>query len=827
VSLISGNSVFGKFYQSGEDLYLAWENEARNGSRLVFLMPDRTIDSPRPFGVNFTEGRRARLDRFEVRWSVPQDSSGIAGYSYSVSREKDGYPERDILNLREERSAVVEVSEDGLWYLHVVAQDYAGNWSEPSTISFIRDTTPPNPVAFVDPAKDEKGFLIANTGMIAWNPSAEEDVSGYSYVLSPVSDRPVVPEVMVSTALPPGQDISGTLSRVLSRDTQYAFRNIDNGVWSLTVTAIDTVGNVSRPQTLMFALNKYIPVTYITDIRASRDALGRVTMSIIGRGFSEGGFVSDVILDRDGREPFDYRFPRSSGIFTVATDRLIEDFSVDDIDKGDYRVGLIHPTRGIAFTRNTLNFETSGTVKFGDFSAEKRLSVKPLKPGLFNLPFNTLIVALIVSFAGLLIVVSLRRIASLTAEAAMIRSEAQALLSGEPIARAEKIQRIRKMKKQGLGLRVKFAFLVTMLVLGIVVMVAIPLSSFMIETESKNLAEGLKQSTSVLLESLAAGATTYLPSQNTLELGLLPAQISAMEDARYVTITSSGINDPKAHDYIWATNDPDIASKIQDPAVNSGYTPLTDPLSGLTQTFSDEINTEAKTAVSALSEELRRMQGEARAVAERLAVRTNAEDQKLLSALQDEIAKLDSAITEKLNVIAARVGSIPEFHVENLDMNVTSYMFYKPIVYRSSQDEVYFRGFVRLGISTERIIKNIEEARLALMRRTLIIALAAMGLGIVGALVLATIIIRPIKKLEKFVQTIRDTENKKDLKNLTVSIKTRDEIAVLADTIDEMRKGLVKAAVANEDLIVGKESRRCSSPSRRIRWGTSSQRFRG
>ena len=46
------------------------------------------------------------------------------------------------------------------------------------------------------------------------------------------------------------------------------------------------------------------------------------------------------------------------------------------------------------------------------------------------------------------------------------------------------------------------------------------------------------------------------------------------------------------------------------------------------------------------------------------------------------------------------------------------------------------------------------------MQRTLIIALVAIGIGIIGALILATIIIRPIKGLN-ILSNIRDTENKK------------------------------------------------------------------
>ena len=67
-------------------------------------------------------------------------------------------------------------------------------------------------------------------------------------------------------------------------------------------------------------------MTYITDVRTGTDETGRVSVSITGRGFSEGGSVSHIVLDRDGKEPFDYRFSLESGAFKVTTDRLIENF---------------------------------------------------------------------------------------------------------------------------------------------------------------------------------------------------------------------------------------------------------------------------------------------------------------------------------------------------------------------------------------------------------------------------------------------------------------------------------------------------------------------
>jgi serine phosphatase RsbU (regulator of sigma subunit) len=68
---------------------------------------------------------------------------------------------------------------------------------------------------------------------------------------------------------------------------------------------------------------------------------------------------------------------------------------------------------------------------------------------------------------------------------------------------------------------------------------------------------------------------------------------------------------------------------------------------------------------------------------------------------------------------------------------------------------------------------------------------------------MASITVTPIRTLARGVAVIRDTEDKEDLKTHTISVRTRDEIGLLADTVNAMTQGLVKAAVANKALLLG------------------------
>ncbi|GAB1481666.1 hypothetical protein MASR2M78_04810 [Treponema sp.] len=119
---------------------------------------------------------------------------------------------------------------------------------------------------------------------------------------------------------------------------------------------------------------------------------------------------------------------------------------------------------------------------------------------------------------------------------------------------------------------------------------------------------------------------------------------------------------------------------------------------------------------------------------------------------------------------------------------------------------------MRLEVSVDSIIDEIAAGRRELFKTTGLVALIAFAIGIIGALVLAAVIVSPIKKLVAHVGQIRDTENKADLKVMDIPAKRSDEIGVLGSTINEMTHGLVKAALASQDLTIGKEVQKMFIP---------------
>ncbi|MCK5200232.1 MAG: HAMP domain-containing protein, partial [Spirochaetales bacterium] len=372
-----------------------------------------------------------------------------------------------------------------------------------------------------------------------------------------------------------------------------------------------------------------------------------------------------------------------------------------------------------------------------------------------------------------------------------------------------------------MGLRIKFALLVTSLVLLVVLMVSYSLSIFMVSTQQRNLTDALSQTTEVLISSVNTAAGKYLQENNTLELKRLPPQIESMDSARFLTITGPGsaIGDGLEVEYLWVTNDGAIKDKVDLTSFESaddiqaslpggsrfieGSLIMNDDLSETISELAAKINSEGIASVGGLSKELTRLQGIAADLSRR--ARTEADIEEIRK-MQDEIIMISGEIEKKLTEIGNYFGSVPEFDPEKILVNPREYTFYSPIVYQQrGNTEKYYQGTVRLQISTEEIIREIETSRDALIRRTVIIALIAIGLGIIGALILASIIISPINHLLKKVEEIRDTEDHIDLKGFSVNVKTHDEISRLAEAVNQMSKGLYKAAQANVELKVGKD----------------------
>ncbi|AEF80705.1 SpoIIE family protein phosphatase [Leadbettera azotonutricia] len=807
---VGGDASFGRSVVDSDGLFIFWQTTTAQGSaRIYSLLPDTSVNPVRITAGNFTPGRRTRGERARFSWNVPVDSSGISGFAYAWSKDEDVVPNKNIMvyNTRDSAATSAETvaDDDGSWYFTIIAQDYAGNWSPPSRIEYIRDTIPPPAAAIIQPDLDENGFLLSNTFTLNWNVPPASDIAGYTWDLQYLGSSAQFSSMdngifqAAASELYPGSRAAAP--RVQGTGTSVSYTNQDDGVWLFTVRAIDEVGNVGPHSSIYFRTDKYVPHTYITWVDASQDEQGILDLRIMGRGFADGGSVIRVFLDKDGQEPYDREFYLRNDDYRIASDREINGLRIEDIEEGNYRVGVEHPVRGLYITGPMVAINETGTVKFGDYGSIWQPSwlLRHARRFIFDTAWFVVIAILVLCGLGILVVI--RGIGNVVAESAVIRLDAAALITGDFMP-SEKKKRLARIKRRGIGLRFKMASFTVALVMLVVVMVSAPLYVMMTRTQRDTLLQGLWDRSTVLLEGLATNTRAYLPMGNILELGFLPAQMSAIPEARYVTITGYNPDTTIFDDAVWATNDTDILAKVDTVEFQPGVSRITDEITPRLQGIADELNDQARSAVGDLSATIASFNQEARSIATNL----DAASQQRLEDIQVTTRSLEAQLTERLSEIGRQIRSEPEFSTDNFTADKSRvYVFFKPVMYRQGTEDTYFRGLIRLEVSIDSILEDIAEGQQDLLRIIIVVALAAIAIGAVGALVLSTLIIHPIRRLVSHVEVIRDTEDKADLEGVDIHIKTHDEIAVLGNTINDMTHGLVKAAAAASDLSIGKE----------------------
>ncbi|MDR1470837.1 MAG: SpoIIE family protein phosphatase [Spirochaetaceae bacterium] len=802
-----GDAVLARPILLNGDFSVFWQSE----NRLYLLLPDISTSPPFLAGDNFTDGRPISRTQAAIRWRGAKDSSGIAGYAYSWGRDPGAVPPEELMILEPASGSgaiTEETDEDGTWYFSLRSRDNAGNWSAPVTIAFIRDTTPPPQAEMLPLPVNERGYLTSNTFSFFWKRPAAPDLEGYIWnleLLDTETDGSRNGEIDSATEAryrTAGAYLRG-IRTISGRSEQASYNNIDDGLWRFSLAPVDHVGNTGPESIVYFRTNKYIPHTFITFVDYRQDEQGDLSLRIIGRGFARDGIVTRLYLGRDGEGP-ERELVWQSGKYTVISDREIAAPLVENLKAGLYYVGVTHPVRGSYTTRPTLHIGPSQTIKYGDFSQTWQPSWTVRLPRRITFNAAMLVPALVVLFSLALAYYSIHGLAVIIQETATVRRETAAILRGEAVL-VDRKRRITKIKLRGVSLRIKLVLFTTALVVAVVGMVSAPVYVMMDTTERETLLQGLWERSTVLLESVASNARTFLPSNNVLELGYLPEQTAAIPEAVYVTITghdgSSGIGSDTFGDYVWATNDPDILRKIDTATLQPGVSRLTDALTPKLSEITGELNERASRGVSGLAESISSLTQEALS----LSLRVDEESLARIIDIQASTRSLEGRLTEQLNEIGREIGSEPEYLLELSPDNNRRFILFKPVLFRQGSSDIYYRGLVRLEINTESIERRIIERRISLFRVIAIVATIAIVVGFIGVFVLATLIILPIRRLVAHIETIRDTDDKSKLEGKDIHITTRDELSVLGDTINDMTHGLVKAALAAADLSIGKE----------------------
>lgn len=807
--------------KNGKELNVFWQENLKNGSgNILHLSPDNSVKKPILKAYSYKLGTKSTAEKVSIKLSFQEDSSGIQGYSWIFTDNPNEVPPKEFMEFPEKNTLTSYATKDGSWYFKVIALDNAGNWSDISSINYVKDTTPPSKPKIVYPNIDGNGYVASNTFKMEWLPGSDldDDIAGYTYSLQYIGsanpeEAALYQQDLAKTEYSQTQEdfgikISPPPSRIMTKATNYSWRNRDDGLYAFSVSAIDTVGNISESATVKLFLNKYIPYTDITLAKAEADQLGTISLNIYGRGFTYDGNIHTIYIDRDGKAPYDLILKKDLGEFKVFNDRRIGGIELRELEEGNYRIGLVHPERGLFMSGRLVSVTNFGTVKLGDYSYQYVPNWKSIKPkGKYTIDTHKLILWSTMLFLLIGLSFSIRGIIKVTKEGIEIKQEVHQLLTGE-IMMKDTNNKATELKKKGMGLRSKIILFTATLIMMIIALVSIPLGYVMINNQESTLLTGLYDRINVLQESLASGAKTYLPQQNILELSYLPQQSTAIDEAEYTTILGLPDNGKNTGlNFVWATNDENILDKIDTKELTYGRSKLAD--TDIILQRCEELNAAAQENIGEVALNISKLTTEAVS----LALRTD----KASVERREDLQTITSQLTEKLNTTLNEYSkngatSIPEFNLEKLDRNITTYTFYKPILYRQGSDPNFVRGLVLTEISTKSLINEIETNQKQILIITSIIAFIALAVGIALATFLASIIIKPIKTLVKQVNLIARTADKTKLSNQKIDIKSKDEIGELSQSVNTMTEELVENETNNQFLLGAKDVQRAFIP---------------
>ena len=421
----------------------------------------------------------------------------------------------------------------------------------------------------------------------------------------------------------------------------------------------------------------------------------------------------------------------------------------------------------------------------------------------FGFEIGNLIIILALLFGALALFLLIRGIAGIISEKAAIRRDAAALISGE-LMPSEKRRRMRQIKKHSGGLRQKLIITTLVLVFIVNTLTSIPVFILVERNQRETLASNLSDRMAVMMQALVSSAAMNLSHGNIEDMGALLDRLAFIPEGLYITITGYNPQTLVFEDQVWASNDPALLDKIDTPGLIRGYSRLGDYLSLNLLATRDELNSLAQERVGGYPENIISLNLEITELAGLLYYYDSGEIASRLEGLQVSLGILERRLMETLKQISPGMRSFPEFTMENIQDN-RAFIFYQPVLTRLGGEDSFFWGLVRFEVSVRSILDEIASARNALLELNLLIAILAQIFGAVGALFLSSYMLKPVRKLVTHVETIRDTQDKAMLIGFDVELESKDELAILGNTINDMTRDLVKAALAASELTIAKE----------------------
>ncbi|MBI4778013.1 Ig-like domain repeat protein, partial [Candidatus Desantisbacteria bacterium] len=169
-------------------------------------------------------------DTPSLTWTAQDNLSGLAGYSYQLDQDTSTIPDNSIDGINTAYTHGVSLT-NGIYYFHIKAKDFAGNWSNASHYKIQVDIQPPaTPVISSSSHPDSNKWYPADIPSLTWTASQDNvsGLAGYSYQLD--QDSSTIPD----------NSIDGT-------NTAYTHNTpLADGIHYFHVKAGDSAGNWSN-----------------------------------------------------------------------------------------------------------------------------------------------------------------------------------------------------------------------------------------------------------------------------------------------------------------------------------------------------------------------------------------------------------------------------------------------------------------------------------------------------------------------------------------------------------------------------------------------------
>jgi len=202
-----------------------------NASHYKIQIDAKSPDIPVIFSISHPDQSKwYAVNTPSLSWTAScDDVSGLAGYSYLIDKNSGTIPDDTIEGANTAYVRNVPLV-NGIYYFHIKARDYAGNWSNANHYKIQVDTKPSDaPVISSTSHPDQNKWYAVNTPSLLWTASCDDasGPAGYSYLIDE------------NSWIIPDDTIDGT-------NTAYIHNvSLANGIYYFHIKAGDRAGNWS------------------------------------------------------------------------------------------------------------------------------------------------------------------------------------------------------------------------------------------------------------------------------------------------------------------------------------------------------------------------------------------------------------------------------------------------------------------------------------------------------------------------------------------------------------------------------------------------------